>query len=186
MTFFTSQNNAEAVLINLLRHYKPFIDTNAVIKKLNCHPYYPNLLALNDVAANFGLECKAYKITNEELRKISCSFIANTTKKDNEFTVVMQVTSQTVKTITNYTRKKITFNNFTDSFTGVVLVANNVSSKTESHLKDRIFKKAGSAKYLVVPILVLFALVSGSVLHFYSGKTVTQGVSTIQECWDLC
>lgn len=172
MGIFTKIGNADEILINLLKHFEIPVDAEIVVNELNTHPDYPSLLAINDVALNFGLNCGAYKISKDDLFEIPCPFVANTTKHSNEFMLITTVTPETVTVSSSNGSKKISLQKFTDSFTGVVLAADEVKLSAKPHLINSFFKTFSSAKHLLAPALLLFALVTGLALHFYSLNTI--------------
>lgn len=74
MLNFTNRSNPDVVLFNLLKLHNLSFTSEAVSQELNTHPDYPSLLALNDVALNFGLHCAAYWISKEDLFDVPCPF----------------------------------------------------------------------------------------------------------------
>ena len=173
MVNFTKRANADEVLINLLKHFNISVEANTITNELNTHPDYPSLLAINDVAVNFGLNCGAYKISKSDLFEIPSPFVANTTKHSNEFMLVTAVTPETVTININNSSKKLSLKAFTDSFTGVILAADEVKLADKQYSVKSFFKTFSSAKHALAPVLLMFALVLGLVLHFYSLDTIS-------------
>ncbi|MCO5936921.1 cysteine peptidase family C39 domain-containing protein [Mucilaginibacter sp. RB4R14] len=122
MPFFSKPNNADSVLIDLIKLINPDITAEQVTDELNIHPDYPNLLALNDVLNNFGIESAAYRIDSEELPEVPLPFIAHTKIAGSEFLLVTGL-NQFEVTVTDQTHKNYTLSlhSFTAIFNNVVL-----------------------------------------------------------------
>lgn len=96
MPFFTQQENADAVLTELLYSLGSRVSTTEIVNELNIHPDYPSLLALNDILNNFGIESGAYRINSDELPDVPCPFIAHTGKPGSEYLLVNSLDTKTV------------------------------------------------------------------------------------------
>jgi uncharacterized membrane protein len=159
MPIFSKRPNADAVLIELIKLIDSSITAEQVSHELNIHPDYPNLLALSDVLANFGIEAGAYKISKQDLTDMPVPFIAHTTKPGTEFLLVTALNPQKV-TVTDQHRKNYTlsFNEFTTIFNNVVLAVE-VGSGTTVKSKSP-FLNAEIRLWLAL-ILLAFVLVAG-------------------------
>ncbi|WP_299285979.1 cysteine peptidase family C39 domain-containing protein [uncultured Mucilaginibacter sp.] len=173
MLNFTNRANPDEVLFNLLKLYNLSFTSETVSQELNTHPDYPSLLALNDVALNFGLHCAAYQISNEDLFDVPCPFIAYSTNQGSEFTLVTKITKDTVAVDLGNGRKKISLTDFKSKFTGTVLVADEVNQNIKSQSKLSLAKLFNSFRYFIAPLLLVLALISGLFLHFNSFNSIT-------------
>jgi protein-disulfide isomerase/uncharacterized membrane protein/predicted double-glycine peptidase len=169
MSIFYKRPNADAVLIELVKRIDPSITAEQITAELNIHPDYPNLLALNDVLSNFGIESGAYRITKEELPEVPVPFIAHTKKSGSEFLLVTAISARQV-TATDQSRKNytLTFNELADIFTGVVLAVEmpeNASAK-----KGSAFNTTG-LRYTLALVLLAFALLASvaTYAHVFGG-----------------
>ncbi|WP_419803532.1 vitamin K epoxide reductase family protein [Mucilaginibacter sp.] len=170
MISFTKQPNLDETLINLLKHSGISVDAETVTNELNTHPDYPSLLAITDVAANFGLSCVGYRISKEDLLKVPCPFIANMDKDGSEFMFVTGVTTESVSVNNN---RKLSFKEFAADFTGVVLAVDPKNSGTKTTTTDSLFKTISSYRYLLAPFLLVLALLCGLLLHFNNLIAIT-------------
>lgn len=168
MLNFTNRSNPDVVLFNLLKLHDLSFTSEAVSQELNTHPDYPSLLALNDVALNFGLHCAAYRISKEDLFDVSCPFIAHSTNQGSEFMLVTKITKEAVAVDSGNGRKKISLTDFENKFTGTVLVADEVNQNIKSQSISGLAKIFNSFRYFIAPLLLVLALVSGLFLHFNS------------------
>ncbi|MES2268098.1 MAG: cysteine peptidase family C39 domain-containing protein [Bacteroidota bacterium] len=126
MSIFSKPHNADSVLIELIKLINPQITADEVTNELNIHPDYPNLLALNDVLNNFGIEAGAYRIDNDELQNVPLPFIAHTKKAGSEFLLVTAL-NQHKATVTDQNRK-----NYTLTLDELKVIFNNVVLAVES------------------------------------------------------
>ncbi|MFA6087767.1 cysteine peptidase family C39 domain-containing protein [Mucilaginibacter sp.] len=165
MPFFAKQLNPDAVLIELLRLLGSPVTATEVINELNIHPDYPNLLALNDVLNNFGIESGAYRINSDELPGVPCPFIAHTRKSGTEFLLVKSLDTNTV-TVTDQNKKdyKIDVKEFENIFDGVVLVPE-TNETTLSQNKTSGSFSIEKIRYPLAIALLFIAFIAGVVLH---------------------
>jgi len=173
MLNFTNQSNPDVVLFNLLKLHDLSFTSEAVSQELNTHPDYPSLLALNDVALNFGLHCAAYQISNEDLFDLPRPFIAHSTNQGSEFMLVTKITKEAVAVDSGNGRKKISLTDFENKFTGTVLVADEVNQNIKSQSISGLAKTFNSFRYFIAPLLLVLALISGLFLHFNSLNSIT-------------
>ncbi|HMG07974.1 MAG TPA: cysteine peptidase family C39 domain-containing protein, partial [Mucilaginibacter sp.] len=121
MSPFNKQENAEAVVIGLLKSLKLNIDREEIITELGKHPDYPSLLAISDVLANFDINNAAYSIEIESLPNAQCPFIAHT-QQNNEFVLVSRITEDHIFLSNDrYRNYKLSIEDFKKIFTGIVL-----------------------------------------------------------------
>lgn len=126
------------------------------------------------MAASFGLNGAAYQISKEDLTKIPCPFVANTSKNGSEFVLVTAINTNTVTTSTNNFKKKISYQEFEAGFTGIVLALDDDKAKLlKPDTQNRISKTLRSAGYLLAPVLLVLALVLGLFIHFNSLNNIT-------------
>lgn len=163
MSIFYKLPNADAVLIELVKLIDPSVTAEQITDELNIHPDYPNLLALNDVLTNFGIESGAYRITKDELPEVPVPFIAHTNKSGSEFLLITAISAKQV-TATDQSRKNYTlsFDDFANSFTGVVLAVE--MPETASVKKSSSFNTTG-LRYTLALVLLAFALLA-SIITF--------------------
>lgn len=173
MLNFTSGSNPDVVLFNLLKLHDLSFTSEAVSQVLNTHPDYPSLLALNDVALNFGLHCAAYRISNEDLFDVPCPFIAHSTNQGSEFMLVTEITKEAVAVDSGNGRKKISLTDFENKFTGTVLVTDEVNQSIKNQSTSGLAKIFNSFRYFIAPLLLVLALISGLVLYFNSLNSIT-------------
>lgn len=165
MPLFTKYLNPDAVLIELLRLLGSPVPATEVINELNIHPDYPNLLALNDVLNNFGIESGAYRINGDELPGVPCPFIAHTRKLGTNFLLIKSLDQKTV-VIKDHNKRdfKMDFMKFKDIFDGVVLVPETNKAVLYKN------KKSGSLfiekiRYPLAVALLFIALIAAVVSH---------------------
>jgi uncharacterized membrane protein/thiol-disulfide isomerase/thioredoxin len=165
MSIFFKPDNADAVLIELIKLVDPSITPDQIKNELNIHPDYPNLLALNDVLTNFGIESGAYRITKNELTDVPVPFIAHTKKSGTEFLLVTALNAQQV-TVTDQTRKnyKLSFDAFADMFNEVVLAVEAPETAPVKSKSSTNFNNA-ETRFSLALILLAFALVAGIATH---------------------
>jgi uncharacterized membrane protein/thiol-disulfide isomerase/thioredoxin len=165
MTFFTQQENPDAVLTGLLYSLGSPVSTTELINELNSHPDYPSLLALSDILNNFGIQCGAYRINSNELPDVPCPFIANTRKSGSEFLLVNSLDTKTVLVSDqNKKRYKIDFKELENIFDGVVLVPEN-NERTSSQNKTSRSFSIEEMRYPLAIALLFFVLATTIVLH---------------------
>jgi len=173
MLNFTYRSNPDVVLFNLLKLHDLSFTSEAVSQELNIHPDYPSLLALNDVALNFGLHCAAYQISKEDLFDVPCPFIAHSTNQGSEFMMVTEITKEVVAVDSGNGRKKISLTDFENKFTGTVLVADEVNKNIKNQSTSGLTKIFNSFRYFIAPLLLVLALISGLFLYFNSLNSIT-------------
>ncbi|MFD0766537.1 cysteine peptidase family C39 domain-containing protein [Mucilaginibacter lutimaris] len=166
MSIFSKPHNADAVLIELIKLINPKITADEVTNELNIHPDYPNLLALNDVLNNFGIEAGAYRIDAGELQSVPVPFIAHTKKSGSEFLLVTALNEHKA-TVTDQNRKNYTLslNEFKDIFNNVVLAVENngqpISTQNAvfklNNQDTRISFGLGLLAFVVIAGIVTFA-----------------------------
>lgn len=172
MLVFTSRPNAEGVLINLLKQLDFSFDADSITNELITHPDYPSLLAINDVALSFGLDCQAYRIAKDDLPDVPCPFVANMVKQGSEFMLVSAISNGTVSFDAGIGRKKIGLKEFEKDFTGVVLVAENAGKQKNNTTNLGITKAIRSKFYLIAPLLLVLAFVAGVSLHLMNSPII--------------
>ena len=173
MSIFYKRPNPDAVLIELVKLIDPSVTAEQITDELNIHPDYPNLLALNDVLSNFGIESGAYRITKDELTEVPTPFIAHTQKQGSEFLLITAISAQQV-TATDQNRKNytISFDDFARIFAGVVLAVE--IPEAASVKKGSSFNIAG-LRYTLALVLLAFALLAGIIIYdpiFSSWQTI--------------
>lgn len=165
MPLFNQPNNAEAVLAGFLTNLGISISQEQLTKELEIHPDYPNLLALNDVANNFGAAAGAYRITADDLTDVPCPFIAHTTKSKSEFVLITSITHNEV-VITDHIQKKrrVAIDDFRSIFNGVVLVAEKGAVTTG--IKPSVNLLSDNNKTLIALALMLSCFIAAILFYF--------------------
>src|SRR3569833_384599 len=120
MQLFDNQNNADSVVISLLKELAINIKSEDIIAELEKHPDYPSMLAISDVLNRFEIDKTAYRIGTGEVRDVPVPFIAHT--RLNDFVSVSKITGSQV-TLSDDKRKnyKMPLAKFENLFDGVVL-----------------------------------------------------------------
>jgi uncharacterized membrane protein/predicted double-glycine peptidase len=173
MSIFYKRPNPDAVLIELVKRIDPSVTAEQITDELDIHPDYPNLLALNDVLTNFGIESGAYRITRDELQEVPVPFIAHTNKSGTEFLLITAMNAQQV-TASDQSRKnyKLSFNEFAEMFTDVVLA---VEMPEAASVKKSGGINTTELRYTLAFGLLAFALLASIITYspiFYSWQTI--------------
>lgn len=171
MPIIAKPNNADAVLIELMKLVKPSITAGEIVNELSIHPEYPALLALNDVIANFGVECGGYRVSANELAEVPLPFIAQSKKEDTKLMLVTRFNRQQV-TVTDHLRKNytLTYDEFIAIFNNIVLTVE-APVATPAKSLNTVFDINNYSRFSVAIILLIFALVAGIAqsLPFFMG-----------------
>jgi uncharacterized membrane protein len=141
MLTLIKKENAEAVLVALLRGLKANISTRLITAELEKHPEYPSLLAISDVLRNFGIQNQAFTTGPNDLEAIPCPFIIHTTLGDGDFLLVNETALDKVF-VSNETwrRHKMDMHALKQIFTGVVLTAE-LPAVPAKHMSPPVFDK---------------------------------------------
>ncbi|AMR32030.1 hypothetical protein A0256_11665 [Mucilaginibacter sp. PAMC 26640] len=165
MPFFHQTANPEAVLRQFLNLLGLSVSKEQLTNEISIHPDYPNLLALNDVANNFGAAANAYRISADDLMEVPCPFIAHTRKKGSEFMLVTAINENEI-TLTDHLRKKYKtkLSDFTSIFNDVVLIAETVSETAKIASPFKLLSDENKAAIAFFLAFTCFAFAIG--LHF--------------------
>ena len=167
MLNFTNYANPDGVLFNLLKHYNLSFNAEEVSQELNFHPDYPSLLALNDVAINFGLPCNAYQIGKEDLQDVPVPFIAHSKNYGSEFTMVTKIEKDKIVVNSGSGKKSIPLTDFEKKFTGAVLIADDENGQNiNNQAVPLLTKLSGSFPQIISLALLGLIVLSGVFLYF--------------------
>jgi uncharacterized membrane protein len=123
MSLFKKYPNPDAVLIELLKLLDATLTPRQIIAELDIHPDYPNLLALNDVLINFGINSSAYRISKNDLNSVPLPFIAHTLQGGSEFLLVTGYNDQYVTITDQHSKGRVIKTaEFLNIFDDIVLV----------------------------------------------------------------
>jgi uncharacterized membrane protein len=177
MSVFLKHQNADAVLIELIRGIDPSITDQQIVKELEIHPEYPSFLALNDVLNNFGIASDAYRVPVVDLHKATFPFIAHTRMPGSEFLLVTDL-NQDSFTVTDQNKKNfnLSFNDFSVLYTGVILMADRPLATSQKNKKSLTLNKSDSSYFLAIGLTVLAFVI---VLANYSNVFTTWQTSLV-------
>jgi len=74
MISLQNYNNADSVVIKLLKYLLVSVDKNKIVKELEIHPDYPSLLSISDVLNTFNIPNVAFQEQFENLDNIPRPF----------------------------------------------------------------------------------------------------------------
>lgn len=153
--------NSEIITIEFLRRMGAKVTSEAVVEELRQHPDFPNLLAVNDVLNNYGLNTNAYRIPPEHLTEIPSPFIVNTKKRGQEFLIVARVDEKEAELVGNSRKPEVlSLSQFKDAFAGVILVPEDIKimeNKTAAKSNYFHFDQIRNPVILAFAILLLCA-----------------------------
>ncbi|HJP62458.1 MAG TPA: vitamin K epoxide reductase family protein [Mucilaginibacter sp.] len=161
MQLFDNQNNADSVVISLLKELAINIKSEDIIAELEKHPDYPSMLAISDVLNWFDIDNAAYRIDTGEVKDVPVPFIAHT--RLNDFVSISKITGDQV-TLSDNKRKnyKMPLAGFENLFDGVVLTITPSLSGYDTSKQNRTsrlseYRRSGAFMLLgIVFFIVLF------------------------------
>ncbi|MFB9841174.1 vitamin K epoxide reductase family protein [Mucilaginibacter ginsenosidivorans] len=184
MQLFDNQNNADSVVIGLLKELSVNVRSEDIIAELEKHPEYPSMLAISDVLNWFEIDNAAYRIETSELAEVPVPFIAHTLK--NDFVVVSKISAGEL-TVSDHKQKnyKIPVKNAAQFFDGVVLAVQPSLSGYGYPPKNTwsaIFKYKDVIIYLLAGIVLSGILLNN---HYFTNLSWQVALLTISKTTGL-
>ncbi|MDB5150902.1 MAG: hypothetical protein JWQ57_4922 [Mucilaginibacter sp.] len=162
MFVFTDYNNADAVVIKLLKSLSVNISAAAIVAELDKHPDYPSLLAVSDVLNNFYIENNAFRVPFDELENLRCPFLVHVNTNGGEFLVVNNINGKKASVSSEKWDKHTMYvDEFKKKFTGIVLTAEPSEKKSSRTFTSTI----NEIKTPFVAINCLLVFIAGIVFH---------------------
>jgi uncharacterized membrane protein len=160
MFSFTKQQNADAAVHKLLKHFSVNIDPAAISAELEKHPDYPSLLAVSDVLTNFNIENAAFHVEPDELANVPCPFIVHTNLNGGDFVVVNKINGDDVFVSSDkWSGHKLNLTEFIKVFKEVVLTAESPMSSSSFKTSSTFFSKIKTSAIAAGLALILCSAV---------------------------
>jgi protein-disulfide isomerase len=158
---FNNYNNAEAVIVKLLKNLGINIPFHLVIAELDKHPDNNNLLGISDVLNNFQINNAGYKVAIEDLLSIPCPFITHTDINGGDFLLVSKIYADGfLVSSQKWNNHKLSINEFKKVFKGAVLTAEvSYSRARKLPVTNVITRYKGHALIVGVTLVFLASLI---------------------------
>jgi len=152
---YRNYSNTDEIVYKLVKAFRNDISRSDITSELTKHPNYPGLLSISDVLNNFAITNTAYSVEFDELKKLKCPYIINTSSNRGDFVLVSAV-NRDVITISNekVENYKISKEKLKDIFYGTALSVSDAVNEKDTYFLPTVVKLF-KANILFITVLLL-------------------------------
>lgn len=152
----TLEDNTISVIQRAIKYFQIPVTRNSVKESLKSHPYYPALKSICDTLQEWNVEQYALKYKPEDILEISAPYIVHFNNGGGQIAFVSEIKNDLVTYYDSYkTLKKISFQEFVDKCSGVVILLRPCERSGEKNYKEKLQKEIIIKAILPVIFLAL-------------------------------